>query len=46
VPAHDWGLNCIHGVQSTCKGEVCPTSFPNPNSLGASFNMTNIKVNP
>ena len=42
VPAFDWGLNCIHGVQSTCKGSVCPTSFPNPNSLGASFNMTNV----
>ena len=37
------GVNCIHGVQTTCgtndAGEpMCPTSFPNPNALGASFN--------
>jgi hypothetical protein len=44
VPAFDWGLNCIHGTQSTCKGDICPTSFPNPNSLGASWNMTNTAV--
>jgi hypothetical protein len=39
VPAFDWGLNCIHGTQSTCKGEICPTSFPNPNSLGATWSV-------
>jgi hypothetical protein len=44
VPAFDWGLNCIHGVQSTCKGDVCATSFPNPNSLGASWNMSNVRL--
>ena len=42
VPGHDWGLNCVHGVQSTCIGDVCPTSFPNPNALGASWNMSNV----
>ena len=31
-------------MQSTCKGETCATSFPNPNSLGASWNMTNVRV--
>ena len=45
LPEYDWGVNCIHGVQTTCnkntKGEVvCPTSFPNPNALGAMFNRT------
>eukprot|EP01064_Diplonema_japonicum_P029489 TRINITY_DN4791_c3_g1_i1.p1 TRINITY_DN4791_c3_g1~~TRINITY_DN4791_c3_g1_i1.p1 ORF type:complete len:803 (+),score=275.66 TRINITY_DN4791_c3_g1_i1:68-2410(+) len=43
LPAYDWGLNCIHGVQSSCvkdsNGEIyCPTSFPNPVNLGASWN--------
>ena len=41
VPEYDWGGNCIHGVQSRCADDGrCPTSFPNPNSLGASFNRT------
>ena len=45
LPEYDWGLNCIHGVQSTCgfntKGDpACPTSFPNPNALGATWNST------
>lgn len=38
----DWGLNCIHGVQSSCvkandgSGTIyCPTSFPNPVNYGA-----------
>eukprot|EP00123_Amoebidium_parasiticum_P014893 comp22688_c0_seq2/m.35130 comp22688_c0_seq2/g.35130 ORF comp22688_c0_seq2/g.35130 comp22688_c0_seq2/m.35130 type:complete len:436 (-) comp22688_c0_seq2:9-1316(-) len=37
IPEYNWGTNCIHGVQSRC-GTRCPTSFPNPNALGASFN--------
>jgi len=45
VPQYDWGGNCIHGVQSRCgtgsqNDTRCPTSFPNPNHLGASFNYT------
>jgi len=39
LPEFDWGTNCIHGVQSRC-GKNCPTSFPNPNGLGATFNRT------
>ena len=39
VPEYDWGANCIHGVQSRC-GAKCPTSFPNPNAQGASWNRT------
>ena len=36
LPEWDWGLNCIHGVQSSCVldaatgATVCPTSFMNP----------------
>jgi len=41
LPEYDWGANCIHGVQSRC-GTRCPTSFSNPNGLGATFNMTNV----
>eukprot|EP00048_Salpingoeca_helianthica_P015648 m.227816 g.227816 ORF g.227816 m.227816 type:complete len:774 (+) comp17327_c0_seq1:3-2324(+) len=40
IPEYDWGGNCIHGVQSRC-GTRCPTSFPNPNALGATFNSSN-----
>ena len=41
VPEYDWGGNCIHGVQSRCAADGrCPTSYPNPNALGASFNKT------
>lgn len=42
VPAYDWGLNCVHGVQSTCVNGTCPTSFPNPNGLGATWNASNV----
>ncbi len=40
---YDWGVNCIHGVQTTCAVDDagvthCPTSFPNPVSLGAARN--------
>jgi len=43
VPSYDWGLNCIHGVQSSCvKGKdgvtYCPVDFPNAVNLGASWN--------
>jgi len=46
LPEYDWGANCVHGVQARCalpdeNGIVrCPTSFPNPIGLGASFNAT------
>ena len=44
IPEYDWGANCIHGVQSRCtipdeNGDIkCPTSFPNPIGLAASYN--------
>jgi hypothetical protein len=43
---YDWGLNCIHGVQSSCVRSsssgvtFCPTSFMNPVNFGNSFNKT------
>lgn len=43
IPEYDWGGNCVHGVQSRCGGSdfsKCPTSFPNPNGLGATFNKS------
>lgn len=41
IPEYDWGANCIHGVQSRCSADGrCPTSYPNPNALGATFNHT------
>ena len=45
IPEYDWGGNCIHGVQSRCGTgsdgkERCPTSYANPNHLGATFNRT------
>ncbi|KAJ9453616.1 putative exo-1 [Diplonema papillatum] len=49
LPAYDWGLNCVHGVQSTCvqnattKEVFCPTSFPMPSTLGASWNQSTWK---
>jgi len=46
LPNYDWGLNCIHGVQSSCvqdpasKAVYCPTSFPNPVNFGATWNTS------
>eukprot|EP01084_Bolivina_argentea_P174444 302193_1 len=39
IPAYDWGTNCIHSVLSLC-GTECPSAFPLPNGLGASFNKS------
>ena len=42
IPEYDWGGNCIHGVQSRCGSNFtrCPTSFPDPVFLGATFNQS------
>ena len=34
IPEYDYGVNCVHGVQTSCVKQkdgttVCPTSFPN-----------------
>lgn len=34
---------CLHGVLSSC-GTNCPTSFPAPCALGASFNMELVRT--
>jgi len=39
IPAYGWWTECLHGVLSPC-GHNCPTSFPAPSALGATFNMT------
>ena len=33
LPEYDWGVNCLHGVQTSCTllsdgSTKCPTSFP------------------
>jgi len=45
LPEFDWGLNCIHGVQSSCVSDAggkvyCPTSFMNPINFGATWNAS------
>eukprot|EP01060_Flectonema_neradi_P008815 TRINITY_DN1630_c0_g1_i10.p1 TRINITY_DN1630_c0_g1~~TRINITY_DN1630_c0_g1_i10.p1 ORF type:complete len:793 (+),score=139.33 TRINITY_DN1630_c0_g1_i10:40-2379(+) len=45
IPNYSWGTNCIHGVKGSCLSTAdgktyCPTSFPNPVNLGASFNKS------
>ena len=45
VPSYYWGTNAIHGMQDVAclpTGQ-CPTSFPAPCSLAASFNMSLVK---
>lgn len=44
VPAYTYG-ECLHGVKSSCGTAIpgstgCPTSFPNPLGLAATFNRT------
>jgi len=45
VPAYYWGTNAIHGLQNVrCLPDGrCPTSFPAPCALAASFNMENVR---
>ena len=45
LPEYDWGLNCVHGVQSSCVAMsdgrlLCPVSFPNPVNYGATWNRS------
>ena len=46
LPAYYWGTNAIHGVQNVeCLNLTggCPTSFPAPCSMAASFNMSLVR---
>eukprot|EP00045_Choanoeca_perplexa_P010797 m.111852 g.111852 ORF g.111852 m.111852 type:complete len:819 (-) comp15400_c0_seq1:93-2549(-) len=42
LPSYYWGTNAIHGMQNTVclPNGQCPTSFPCPNGLAASFNTS------
>ena len=42
VPSYYWGTNAIHGIQNVqcLSSGACPTSFPAPVGLSASFNMS------
>ena len=42
VPAYDWGVNSIHGIQVSC-GANCATNYPLPVAIGAGFNMTMVE---
>jgi beta-D-xylosidase 4 len=44
VPEFDYGMNAIHGIQSSCvsdaAGTHCPTSFMNPVNFGNAWNKS------
>lgn len=45
LPTYDWGLNAIHGLQSSCLRDAggtvyCPTSFMNPVNFGSAWNAS------
>ena len=49
VPEYDYGLNSLHGVQSSCLSDAqgtvyCPTSFMNPVNFGNTWNKSNARV--
>eukprot|EP00051_Salpingoeca_urceolata_P030149 m.492197 g.492197 ORF g.492197 m.492197 type:complete len:824 (+) comp31802_c0_seq1:8-2479(+) len=45
IPSYYWGTNAIHGMQNTqcLKNGQCPTSFPAPCALSASWNMSLVR---
>jgi hypothetical protein len=48
IPTYDWGMNAIHGVQSSCvldNGVTrCPTSLANPVNFGSAWNASLARV--
>eukprot|EP00937_MAST-01D_sp_MAST-1D-sp2_P007480 g7480.t1 len=40
VPGYNWGTEDLHGAQSMCVDDACPTIFPVLAALGSSFNDT------
>jgi beta-glucosidase-like glycosyl hydrolase len=44
IPTYDWGMNAIHGVQSSCVLDHgvtrCPTSLANPVNFGCAWNAS------
>jgi beta-glucosidase-like glycosyl hydrolase len=44
IPAYQWWTESLHGILSQCTADGrCPTSFPMPIGLAASFNMTLVR---
>lgn len=45
LPSYYWGTNAIHGLQNVecLKSGQCPTSFPAPCGLAASWNLSNVE---
>eukprot|EP00743_Colponemidia_sp_Colp-15_P007755 GILK01008397.1.p1 GENE.GILK01008397.1~~GILK01008397.1.p1 ORF type:complete len:751 (-),score=119.29 GILK01008397.1:185-2437(-) len=44
IPKYNWWSESLHGVLGKCASEgQCPTSFPSPINMGASFNKDMIK---
>ncbi|CAB9501820.1 Exo-1,4-beta-xylosidase bxlB [Seminavis robusta] len=44
VQQYDWWTECLHGISGSCThGGRCPTSYPMPIGLGATFNLPLIK---
>jgi hypothetical protein len=47
VPEYDYGMNAIHGVQSSCVLDgtttYCPTSFMNPVNFGNTWNKSHAR---
>lgn len=40
IPYYNWWTECLHGVAGSCTSDGrCPTSYPMPIGLGATFNM-------
>ena len=42
IPEYDWGLPCVYAAKTQC-GETCPSVFPMPPGLAASFNMSLVR---
>ena len=40
IPEFNYGTNCVHAVKSRCTSTTCPTLFPAPPNLAATFNKT------
>lgn len=38
IPEFNYGTNCVHAVKSRCTSTKCPTLFPAPPNLAATFN--------
>eukprot|EP01079_Euglenida_sp_SAG-EU17-18_P003009 gene3009-84_t len=44
IPLFCFGTNVIDGVKDSCADGKCPTQFPNPEAMGATFNETAMRA--